>query len=130
MAMNGTDILVLIDDGTGLELVGSQRGVTWEETTEEVDVSSKDAREKRVLPGRYGATLSLEALYVPTDTAYGMLLDAMRNGTPVVVTREEDGVYIESANAIVTSLSHDAPDQDAATVSAELTIDGAWVSGT
>lgn len=126
MAMNGTDILIYIDG----DLVGSQRDVTWEETTEEIDVSSKDSRAMRVLPGRYGSTISLDALYVPDDTAYLALLAAMRNGTTVEVWREEQGVYEESADAIVTSLSHNGPDQGEATVSISLRVDGEWVSGT
>lgn len=130
MAMNGTDILILIDDGTGLEVVGSQRGASFSESTDEIDVSSKDSRAKRVLPGRYSAGVSGEALYVPSDTAYQMLKDAMRNGTTVIVTREEAGVYLESAEAIVTSLGEEGPDQGEATVSFELVIDGEWESGT
>lgn len=84
----------------------------------------------RVLPGRYGSTISLDALYVPDDTAYLALLAAMRNGTTVEVWREEQGVYEESADAIVTSLSHNGPDQGEATVSISLRVDGEWVSGT
>lgn len=125
MAMNGTDVLIWVDGN----MVGSQRDVTIDEATGEVDVSSKDQREMRVLPGRYDSSLSLEALYVPTNTAYLALQAAMRNGTFVEVVVLEDGVVTESADAIVTSLSRAAPDQDAATVSIGLRIDGAWVSG-
>lgn len=125
MAMNGTDILIWIDG----DAVGSQRDVTVDETTEEIDVSSKDQREMRVLPGRYGATMSLDALYVPDDTAYLALRAAMRNGTFVEVVVIEEGVVLESADAIVTSLSRNGPDQGEATCSCGLRIDGAWVSG-
>jgi TP901-1 family phage major tail protein len=125
VAMNGTDVLIWVDGN----MVGSQRDVTIDEATGEVDVSSKDQREMRVLPGRYDSSLSLEALYVPTNTAYLALQAAMRNGTFVEVVVLEDGVVTESADAIVTSLSRAAPDQDAATVSIGLRIDGAWVSG-
>ena len=123
--MNGTDILLRVDGN----IVGSQRNVTFDETNEEIDVSSKEAREKRVLAGRYGSTITLDALYVPTDTAYLALQAAMRAGTFVEVIRQEDGATLESACAIVTSLSAAAPDQDAATVAIGLTIDGAWESG-
>ena len=57
MSMNGTDVLLLVNTGTPTvpvyEAVGSQRDVTFDEATEEIDVSSKDSRAKRVLPGRY-----------------------------------------------------------------------------
>ena len=130
MAMNGTDVLLLVNTGTDLvpsyEAVGSQRDVSFEETTEEIDVSSKDSRAKRVLPGRYGATISLDALYVPTDSAYGKLKNAMRNGTLIMVAKEVDDVTIETASALITSMSEADPDQAESTISISLTIDGTW----
>ncbi len=122
MAMNGADVLILIDG----EVVGSQRDVSFAETTAEIDVSSKESRVMRVLPGRYGATVTLNALYVPDDMAYLLLQSAMRNGTFVTVRVSEDEIDIEEAEAIVTSLNRSAPDQDAATVSVTLRIDGEW----
>ena len=130
MAMNGTDVLLLVNTGTELvpsyEAVGSQRDVSFEETTEEIDVSSKDSRAKRVLPGRYGATISLDALYVPNDSAYGKLKNAMRNGTLIMVAKEVDDVTIETASALITSMSEADPDQAESTISISLTIDGTW----
>ena len=132
MAMNGTDILLLINTGTDLvpnyEVIGSQRGYTQNETTAEIDVSSKDQREMRVLPGRYGSTISLDALYIDDDNGYLSLQSAMRNGTFVTVRVQEDGADIEEADAIVTALTKAGPDQDAATVSVTLRIDGAWTA--
>jgi len=131
MAMNGTDVLLLVNTGTpsapSYEVVGSQRDVTFEEATEEIDVSSKDSRAKRVLPGRYSSSLSLDALYVPTNADYQALKDAMRNGTLILVAREEDGVTTETADALITGLSEAFPDQGEATISVSLTIDGFWV---
>lgn len=120
--MNGADVLVLIE-GT---LVGSQRDVSFEETSESIDTSSKDSRARRVIPGRYSATMSLDALYVPDDTAYLALKAAMRDGTLVTVRRQEEGSALEEAEAVVTSLSEEGPDQDAATVSVSFDIDGEW----
>lgn len=126
MAMNGTDVLLWIDG----DAVGSQRDCTFDETTAEIDVSNKiDGRAMRVLPGRYGATITLDSLYVPTDAAYQALLAAMRDGTFVEVVVVEEGIVLESANAIVTKLSKNAPDQAESTVSISLRIDGEWVSG-
>lgn len=127
MAMNGTDILIWVDGNA----VGSQRDVTIDEMTEEIDVSSKDQREMRVLPGRYGATMSLDSLYLGdgVDAAYTSLQNAMRNGTFVEVVVIEEGIVTESADAIVTSLSRNGPDQAEATCSISLRIDGAWVAG-
>lgn len=123
--MNGSDVLLLVE-GT---VVGYQRDVTFEEATEAIDVSSKESRARRVTAGRYSASVSLDALYVPDDVAYQSLKSAMRTGALVTVLRQEDGVALEHAEALVTALSEKAPDQDAATVSVELVIDGEWVAG-
>jgi predicted secreted protein len=125
MALNGTDVLLRVDGN----IVGSQRGVKFSETTAEIDVSSKEHREMYVLPGRYGATIQLDALYVPDDTAYMALLAAMRDGTFVEVIRQEDGATLESCSAIVTALDGDAPDQVAVVISVSLRVNGPWVEG-
>jgi TP901-1 family phage major tail protein len=131
MATNGTDILLLVNTGTPTvpvyEAVGSQRDATFGETTDAIDVSSKDGRAKRVLPGRYTAEITMEALYVPSDVAFQALKDAMRNGTMILAVRSELGVSVEQANAVVTDLSQAAPDQDGAVVSIGLAIDDQWV---
>jgi len=131
MAMNGTDILVLINTGTLLaptyEVMGSQRDVSFEETNDEIDISSKDQREKRVLAGRYSSSVSLDALYVPTDAAYQALKAACRDGTAVRLLRQEGGVDLELADAIIASMSESGPDQGEAVVSISFTIDNAWI---
>jgi len=130
MAMNGTDVLLLVNTGTAAvptyEAVGSQRDVTFDEATEEIDISSKDSRAKRVLAGRYSATISLDALYVWTNDGYRALRDAMRDGDLILVAREDDGTTIETADALVTTLSESFPDQGEGTISVGLTIDGFW----
>lgn len=124
MAMNGTDVLVYIEGA----LVGSQRGVTFKESNEEIDFSSKDSRAFEGAPGRYKATVSFDALYVPTDAAYQSLKDAMRDGTFVTLVRNESGADLEEAEAFVTSLSEEGPDQGEATVTCDMTITGEWVA--
>lgn len=130
MAMNGADVLLLVNTGTNVSpvytAVGSQRDVSFEETTEAIDASSKDSRAGRVLPGRYGASVSLEHLYVPDDTAYLALKAAMRDGELIKIRRQEEAIETEEADALITSLGEAAPDQDVMVVSIELTIDGEW----
>jgi TP901-1 family phage major tail protein len=131
MAMNGTDFVLLVNTGTeqspSYVVVGSQRDATVDETTESIDVSSKDGRAKRVLPGRYSSTISLDALYVPDDAAYQALVTANRTGELILVAREEAEVVIETASAVVTSISGSFPDQGEATISVSLEIDGEWI---
>jgi len=128
--MNGSDVLLLVNTGTPTvpvyEEVGSQRDVTFDEATEEIDVSSKDSRAKRVLAGRYSATLSLDSLYVWTDDGYRALRDAMRDGNLILVAREDDGTTIETADALITALSESFPDQGEGAISISMTIDGFW----
>lgn len=130
MAISGTDVLLLVNTGTPgvpvYEAVGSQRDVTFDETTEAIDASSKDSRAMRVLAGRYAASLSLEALYVWSDDGYQALRDAMRDGELILVARQDDGVTIETADALVTSMSEAFPDATEATISIDLEIDGTW----
>ena len=123
--MNGKDILVLIDG----DVVGSQRGVTFEETQAEIDVSSKDQREMEVIAGRYSATFNFDALYVPTDNGYERIKASVRNGSLVTVIRQEEGAILESAAALITSVSEAGPDQDAATIAVAGRISGPWVAG-
>ena len=130
MAMNGTGFLVLVNTGTLLtpvyEAVGCQRDATVDEATATIDVSCKDSRAQRVLPGRYSSTLSLDALYVPTNAGYQALKDANRNGDLILVARQVDEVVTETATAKVDSISEAYPDQAEATISVSLTIDGEW----
>jgi len=130
MAMNGTDLLLLANTGTPTvpvyEVVGCQRDATIEETTDTIDVSCKDSRAMRVLPGRFSGTISLDALYVPTNDAYLALRQANRDGELILVARQEDGVVTETVNAKIDSISEAFPDQAEATISVSLTIDGFW----
>jgi TP901-1 family phage major tail protein len=130
MAMNGTNLLILVNVGTEetpvYEAVGCQRDATIEESLEVIDVSCKDERQKRVLPGRSTGTISLDGLYVPDDAAYQALKSATRNGTNLLIAREENGEVTATVPAMITSLSESFPDQDAATISVGMEISGAW----
>jgi len=130
MAINGTDVLLYANTGTVLvpvyTLVGSQRDVTFDESNDEIDVSNKDERAKRVLAGRYSASVSLDALYIVDDAAYLALRDAERDGDLILIERVEASGRDETATALITSLSEALPDQGEATISISMTIDGTW----
>jgi len=130
MSVNGSDVLLLVNTGTpevpAYEAVGSQRNVTIGETTGLVDYSSKDGRATRVAPGRYGSTLSLDMVYVPTNEAFLALKRAKRAGELILVAVQDEGVVTETANAVITDMTRTFPDQDTATIAVELTIDGEW----
>lgn len=126
--MNGTSVLILANTGTpsvpAYEVVGYQRDVTIDESSEVIDVSSKNERAQRVLPGRYSGSMSLDALYVPDDEGYRALRAALRNGELILVAIQEDDVVIETVAAHVDSISRAHPDQAESTISISLTFDG------
>lgn len=130
MAMNGSDVLLLVNTGTDAApvwtAVGSQRNVEFPESVEPVDVSSKDSPNRRVIGGRYQASVTLESLYVPSDLAFIKLKTACRSRQLIKIRRQEAGTDIEEASALITELSPSFPDQAEATVSISLEIDGAW----
>jgi hypothetical protein len=128
--MNGTDILLLANTGTlgnvTLEVVGSQRGVTFDETDAGINASSKDERKARAMTGRYGAKLKLGGLYVPSQAAYLALRAALRTGELIVVRRQQAGAALEEGLAQVNKLGRMGPDQEEAEIGAALTMDGEW----
>jgi TP901-1 family phage major tail protein len=128
--MNGTDLLILVNTGTPsvpvYEAVGSQRDATIEESSATIDISSKDSRAMRVLAGRFSGSISLDALYVPTNAGYQALRQANRDGELILVARELAGVVQEIVSAKIDSMSESFPDQGEATISISLTIDGFW----
>jgi len=65
---------------------------------------------------------------VPTDTAYDALADAMRAGEMILIAREEEDETVETATALITSMSSAMPDQAESTISISLTIDGEWTA--
>jgi TP901-1 family phage major tail protein len=128
--MNGTDLLILVNTGTQetptYEAVGSQRDASIEEASDTIDVSSKDSRAQRVLAGRYSSSVSLDALYVPTDAAYQALKDANRGGDLILIAKQVAGVVEEIVTAKIDSMSEEFPDQGEATISIAFTVDGWW----
>jgi TP901-1 family phage major tail protein len=130
--INGTNVLLLANTGTDsapvYAPVGSQRDATIDENTEAIDYSSKDARERRVGPGRYTSSISMDALYVPNNNAYTALKNAMRNGTLIKIAIEESEAVTETADAVISTMSSSYPDQGEATISISLDIDGAWLA--
>ena len=130
MEMNGSDVLVLVNTGTDIEPewtpVGGQRNATVDESVDVIDISSKEQRARRILPGRYSSTLSLDALYVPDNEGYLLLKQAMKNGDPIVVMLKRVNQNFRSATGYITGLSSDYPDQGEATVSITIDIDGEW----
>lgn len=120
--VNGDDILVFI----GGVIVGHQRNAQRTESNDLIDISSKIARQRRILAGRYQTDLTLDALWVRTASGLDALRTAIRSGDPVTLAVQFQGSGWESASAIASGSTEDWPDQGEATVSIDLAIDGSW----
>ena len=132
-AVNGTDYIIKVNTGTesvpAWTAVAKQTGASLSEKTAMIDTSSKDARERTGMAGRYEASLSLDGLVAsPADTGFAALRTAMRNGTLVQIQTVVGGTPAETATAVITELSTDYPDQDKATFSASFEISGEWAA--
>lgn len=129
MAMDGKNILVLADTGAGVyAAVAEQTNVSWESTTNLISADSKDSDHTKWIPGKKDDTLSLEAAYVPDDTAYQAIKDAKAAGTSVILRRSESGVEVEEAEAFVSTISGEGPDNDKATISIEFQLNEDWAT--
>jgi len=131
MPINGSSVLLYCEDVPGsynMIVIGSQRDCTIDENNALIDTSSKDAREATHLSGRYSSTITLSNLYVPSSTAMAALKAAIRQGVGIKVQKYENGVAVEEAAASVAGRSENFPDQGAAVVSVNITINGAWAA--
>lgn len=130
-AMNGSDVLILVNTGTSSspiwEAVGSQMDMTIEQTSEEIDTSNKTSgRYAEFMPGRYSSTISFDSLYVPNDVSYAVLRQSCEFGLFLKVRREYAGTAEREADAFVTSLSESFPDQAPGAVSGAMRVTGPW----
>jgi hypothetical protein len=108
--------------------VGSQTHVKFDEKTKAIDISNKSSCNKQYIPGEYAATVTLDHLYIPSDAAYAQLKAAMRNGTSVMIQRQESGSALEQASAVVTQMSGDFKDKAPATIAVTFQVTGGWTS--
>lgn len=124
--IKGTDVVIRVNTGSGWSNVGSQTGVKFDDSLGMIDVSSKEARAKKLLPGRYESTVVLDALYVPGAAEYLYLKNACRNGTAAQIRRRLLSNDTEEADCYISHVSEDFPDMAPATCSVTVEITGAW----
>lgn len=131
--INGYDVALYVEDSPGagtFSLIAGQRDMTIGATRSEIDVSSKDQPEERVLPGRLVQEITFDQLYIPTDSSFATFVDAIRNATQLIVQLyDRDGdTALEEATITVLEHSLTAPDQEAAVMSVRCKVDGAWTT--
>ena len=91
-----------------------------------IEASSKDDDHTKWIYGKQDDTFSLEAAYVPDNEAYLAIKAALANGEFIMLRRSENGTDVEEAEALVSNVSGDAPDNDKATISIEFQLNEAW----
>lgn len=132
MAEVGTNFLLAVNTGTPeapvFTVIGEQKGLEFDTSTGEIDVSHKGIRDQKLLAGRNSATMSVDANNVPTDVGQQALIAAQEAHELILVTRLDDGVPVQKAYFLVTSISYSDPDEDVSTFSASLARSGSWLS--
>jgi TP901-1 family phage major tail protein len=127
--VRGLDILILVESTTTPDTyvtVGGQRGATLSENTETIETTHKQTGGyKTFLPSFAEWTISADGVYISDDTAYQMVVDAMRNKTIVKVRWQENGTAIVEGDAIITSRELEGAYDSEATYSLELQGTGA-----
>lgn len=126
----GQDVLIYVNTGTEAsptwETIGGQRGADIARTAATIDASSKDSADAQLIAGRKESSVSIDALFIPTNQAYQKLLSAYDSQTNVLVRKSNLGNFVEEAECFITDLSESHPDNDVATVSIELLVNGGW----
>ncbi len=120
---NGNDFVLSI----GGTAVGSQRSVSINRTADMIDQSAKGDDDATFLFGRRGGTIELDNLYIEGDTAYDAIESAFNNGTTVAATlvRSSTSSTLKTATCYIESFNETWSDNDIATATMTLRIDGA-----
>ena len=109
----GLDVVIKVGD----QPIGGQKNASIEMSTSSIDVSNKVTGEwVQKIPGFKEWSMSCDGLYVTDDAGYTALMNAFKRSTPVEVIFADTGKSIlQKGNAIVSSMSLDAPYDDALT---------------
>lgn len=144
MAMNGSQVLLFVYDkdydpaANGNKFpdkyipVAEQTSLSEELSVNLIEAGSKDSAHQKYLYGKAEGTISLEALVVPNPSAdkkgYLVLKHSKQQRKPVFIKRAVyDGAtmsHVEYAEALVETISTEYPDDDVATLSVDLVLNG------
>lgn len=130
VGLNGADVLLYVNTGTteapDFTALAGQRGATRDRNAATIDISHKLDKYERFIPGRLSSTMSFDGLWVPDDAAYAALEAAYDDQQTIVARLVQDGEPWKEADGFLTSISESYPDQEAATISANFQVSGAW----
>ncbi len=132
-ALVGNDGLLYVDPGDGTPvLVGFQRGLTHEQTRELIDASHKGSDHTENVLGRQSGTLTMEGLRpspaLGLEASHTALYNAQNQRQRVTLQIvERDGGdgsdnLTREAEALVSTITVEYPDNDVATFTVELAL--------
>jgi len=135
MAIQGKHVLLAIwDETSGNYLVfGEQTGLSTEESTNMVEMNSKQKKHVDVRPGKDDGKVTVEVLVDPADPAYQLLKKIHREQKKAYLKRfrvddnlAEVAGSAEYAEALLENFSRENGDDEAGTLSAEFQMNENW----
>tara|TARA_R110000765_G_scaffold307505_1_gene401325 strand:+ start:238 stop:636 length:399 start_codon:yes stop_codon:yes gene_type:complete len=128
--VNGNTILVTV----GGNVIGTQRGASFDSSADMLDISDKTSRGAKFLAGKNTDTVSCSSLYDVADTAQAALRTAYNDGSTVSLVWHEastdgtsaTGATLLTASAFVSSLSVSAPEHGPAETEVSFQVTGGW----
>jgi hypothetical protein len=125
MVINGSSVQLYVYDKSAAGpdkfiLVGFQTATSLEESNEMIEASAKGDGYMKNLYGRGEGSISLEMLLDQSDAGFKVLKNSFRQKKVAYV--KLDGEYAE---VLVESINREYPDNDRATSSIELKLNGA-----
>jgi len=128
LAKDGASVLLLVNVGGVPTAIAEQTGLTATTEREMIEATHKQNDHTKFLYGKRDDTLTLESLYIANDAGMNELRRAYGAKESVILRRSDDGVHVEQAEALITSIEDDWPDNDTSTISVEFQLNEAWTT--
>lgn len=130
---NGSDVLLKI----GSKYISGQTSSSLDEAIDMIETTTKlsTARAKTFMSGEYGATMSVDCSYDPSDstnTTYEEARAVLLAGEPVafVIGGINVGDKFISGNCLFSGIGSSHPENDRVTFSVSIQVTGATATGT
>lgn len=125
-AVSGITFVLQVNTGTDISPVyttlAGGRSATLNLTTEEIDTTTKDDGGWHTgLPGIRGWSVDFDGLLFETDGTYDILRNCMLNGTQLKIQMQTPQLKKFTGKGTLTTLTLDAPHDDAAGASGSFT---------
>ena len=124
-AENGNVVTLKVSlSGGTLVAVAGEKSFSITRSASEIDTDTKGDTATPNMPSRVKVKVSVDALYVHSDTAHARLLTLMNSNGQVTIELQRSGSSYLSGTATITNLTLVHKDKEAATLAAEFAVDG------